>query len=64
MVLLSSRMNTLGGEIEQSCEALAAAESLLTRARRSVETVMTGRNQRYVHYESAWQELSKTLQPH
>ena len=64
LVLLSSRINTVGSEIEQICEVLAAAECTLTRARRSVETVMTGRNQRYVHYETAWQELSKTLQPH
>lgn len=64
LVMLSSRINEVGNEIERVCSALEAAESILTRARRSVEGVMTGRSQRCTHYESAWHELSKTLQLH
>ena len=64
LVMLSSRINDAGNEIERVCGALEAAESALTRARRSVEGVMTGRSQRCAHYESAWHELSKTLQLH
>jgi hypothetical protein len=64
LVMLSSRINEAGNEIERVCSALEAAESTLTRARRSVEGVMTGRGQRCTHYENAWHELSKTLQLH
>jgi len=64
LVMLSSRTNEAGNEIERVCGALEAAENMLTRARRSVEGVMTGRSQRCTHYESAWHELSKTLQLH
>ena len=59
--LLSTRINDMGTAVEQIYDTLTSAESVLMRARRSVESVMVGRNQRCIHYESAWKELSQTL---